>query len=224
MLLLPHNPAFRELTEITTTTGSIHNRDSEKFATVRNSRDIHDPWQDQCQACGWLASSSRWNDAVCIYVDQHEAEHHQNLRRGPLFSEGFRFAPIWSSTLWKRRPIRAPWLLDKSGFIIAITIYQSKPIQNCTKSEYVQVLKVRWWGVIISLRALPTLELDWKICFSNSIIHSQLTSLSKRIVSLKYPCSLDSHYLSQSQLRPYRTAHIPIGWHMLAFWLFSNTV
>ena len=34
-----------------------------------------------------------WIDAICPYVDQHEAENHQNLRFGPLFSEGFRFAP-----------------------------------------------------------------------------------------------------------------------------------
>lgn len=35
-----------------------------------------------------------WVDSICLYVDQHEAEYHQNLRVGPLFSDGFPFAPI----------------------------------------------------------------------------------------------------------------------------------
>jgi len=33
-----------------------------------------------------------WIDAICIYVDRHQRKHHKNLRFGPLFSEGFRFA------------------------------------------------------------------------------------------------------------------------------------
>ncbi|KUJ08012.1 uncharacterized protein LY89DRAFT_691320 [Mollisia scopiformis] len=33
-----------------------------------------------------------WVDAICIYFDRSPTEYRRNLRFGPLFSEGFRFA------------------------------------------------------------------------------------------------------------------------------------
>jgi hypothetical protein len=33
-----------------------------------------------------------WIDAICLYVDQHRTKYHRNLRFGPLFSGGLRFA------------------------------------------------------------------------------------------------------------------------------------
>jgi hypothetical protein len=33
-----------------------------------------------------------WVDAVCLCVDRYQRKYHRNLRFGPLFSEGFRFA------------------------------------------------------------------------------------------------------------------------------------
>jgi hypothetical protein len=33
-----------------------------------------------------------WADAICLYVDRYQRKYHRNLRFGPLFSEGFRFA------------------------------------------------------------------------------------------------------------------------------------
>lgn len=60
---------------------------SRKFEISTNLRD----------ALCYLRNSERpsifWIDAICLYVDQHEAEYHQNLRVGPLFSEGSRFMP-----------------------------------------------------------------------------------------------------------------------------------
>jgi len=37
-----------------------------------------------------------WADAICIYLDRHRTKYRGNLRLGPLFSEGFRFALVGS--------------------------------------------------------------------------------------------------------------------------------
>jgi hypothetical protein len=39
-----------------------------------------------------LSTSFVGVDVVCLYVDRYQRKYHRNLRFGPLFSEGFRFA------------------------------------------------------------------------------------------------------------------------------------
>jgi hypothetical protein len=38
------------------------------------------------------SSQLLWIDAICLYFDRYQRKYHINLRFGPLFYEGFRFA------------------------------------------------------------------------------------------------------------------------------------
>jgi len=60
-----------------------------KEVTINLSNALRDIREDR-------SSVMLWVDALCLYLDRRRTKYRGNLRLGPLFSEGFRFALVGS--------------------------------------------------------------------------------------------------------------------------------
>jgi hypothetical protein len=64
-----------------------------------------------------------WVDAICLYVDRYQMKYGRNLRLGPLFSEGSRFALVGSMCVClsiQGVPLAAPLRIGYSFSVIYI--------------------------------------------------------------------------------------------------------